>query len=89
MVRPLAASFDEKIDFVLKSIGITFCQIGGGPVPRAEESDGLFTTFAHGVFADPSAEHFSNSTSADSTVFRNPTENSSKKPPFIKKHPFI
>ncbi len=61
LFRALAASFDEKIDFVLESIGITFCQIGGGPVPRAEECDGLFTTFAHGVFADPSAGHFSNS----------------------------
>ena len=64
MFRPLAAAFDEKIVFVPKSTGITFCQIGGGPVPRAEESDGLFTTFAHGVFADPSAEHFSNSGSS-------------------------
>ena len=60
MFRPLAASFDEKIDFVLESNGIAFCQIEGGAVPWAEESDGLFTTFAHGVFADPSAEHFSN-----------------------------
>ena len=58
MVRLLAASFDEKIDFVLESIGITFCQIGGDPVPRRELSH--FSGFRVTLRPDLGAEHFVN-----------------------------